>query len=58
VYGCLRPAPATGGILPVPAQEHITRLKLPHWHVPGALHFITYRLANTIHPRLGATLTR
>jgi putative DNA methylase len=26
----------------------ITRRNLPHWYVPGAMHFITYRLAGTI----------
>jgi putative DNA methylase len=29
-------------------QERITRRVLPHWYVPGAAHFITYRLAGTI----------
>jgi putative DNA methylase len=26
----------------------ITRRNLPHWYVPGAMHFVTYRLADTI----------
>ncbi len=29
-------------------REVITRRDLPHWYVPGAVHFITYRLADTI----------
>ena len=29
-------------------QEIITRRTLPHWYVPGAAHFVTYRLAGTI----------
>ncbi len=29
-------------------QEVITRRRLPHWYVPGAVHFVTYRLAGTI----------
>jgi len=29
-------------------DEVITRRRLPHWYVPGALHFVTYRLAGTI----------
>jgi putative DNA methylase len=28
--------------------EIITRRMLPHWYVPGAMHFVTYRLAGTI----------
>jgi len=28
--------------------ETITRRKLPHWYVPGAAHFATYRIAGTI----------
>jgi hypothetical protein len=28
--------------------EVITRRQLPHWYVPGAAHFVTYRLAHTI----------
>jgi putative transposase len=28
--------------------EIITRRHLPHWYVPGAAHFVTYRLAGTI----------
>jgi putative DNA methylase len=30
------------------AHEIITRGNLPHWYVPGAAHFVTYRLAGTI----------
>ncbi len=30
------------------ARETITRNHLPHWYVPGAVHFVTYRLAGTI----------
>jgi putative DNA methylase len=29
-------------------HQIITRRNLPHWYVPGAAHFITYRLADTI----------
>jgi REP-associated tyrosine transposase len=29
-------------------SEVITRRNLPHWYVPGAMHFVTYRLAGTI----------
>ncbi|MBI3821990.1 MAG: hypothetical protein HY289_04835 [Planctomycetes bacterium] len=29
-------------------REIITRRRLPHWYVPGAAHFITYRLAGTL----------
>ena len=29
-------------------REIITRRNLPHWYVPGAVHFVTYRLAGTI----------
>ncbi len=32
----------------MPAHEIITRRTLPHWYVPGAAHFVTYRLADTI----------
>jgi putative DNA methylase len=32
----------------MPHPEIITRRHLPHWYVPGAAHFITYRLAGTI----------
>jgi putative DNA methylase len=28
--------------------EIVTRGKLPHWYVPGAAHFVTYRLAGTL----------
>jgi putative DNA methylase len=28
--------------------ELFTRRRLPHWFVPGAVHFVTYRLASTI----------
>jgi putative transposase len=30
------------------SREIITRRNLPHWYVPGAVHFVTYRLAGTI----------
>jgi putative DNA methylase len=30
------------------SQEVITRRNLPHWYVPGAAHFITYRLWGTL----------
>ena len=29
-------------------QEIITRRHLPHWYVPGAPHFVTFRLAGTL----------
>jgi putative transposase len=29
-------------------RETITRRNLPHWYVPGAMHFVTYRLVGTI----------
>ncbi len=29
-------------------RETITRRNLPHWYVPGAWHFVTYRLAGSI----------
>jgi putative DNA methylase len=29
-------------------QQVLTRRHLPHWFVPGACHFVTYRLAGTI----------
>jgi putative DNA methylase len=32
----------------MPPHEVITRRRLPHWYVPGACHFITYRLAGTV----------
>ncbi len=32
----------------MPPTEAITRRNLPHWYVPGAVHFVTYRLADTI----------
>jgi putative DNA methylase len=32
----------------VSRHEVITRRHLPHWYVPGAAHFVTYRLAGTI----------
>jgi putative transposase len=28
-------------------QEVVSRRNLPHWYVPGAMHFVTYRLAGT-----------
>ncbi len=30
------------------SREIITRRHLPHWYVPGAAHFVTYRLAGTV----------
>jgi hypothetical protein len=30
------------------SSEVITRRNLPHWYVPTAFHFVTYRLAGTI----------
>ena len=30
------------------AVEQITRRSLPHWFVPGAAHFVTFRLAGTL----------
>jgi hypothetical protein len=30
------------------AVERITRRNLPHWYVPGAAHFVTFRLAGTL----------
>jgi putative DNA methylase len=32
----------------MPHPEIITRRNLPHWYVPGAVHFVTYRLADSI----------
>ena len=32
----------------MPHGETITRRNLPHWYVPGAMHFVTHRLAGTI----------
>jgi putative DNA methylase len=32
----------------MPDQEIVTRGILPHWYVPGAAHFVTYRLAGTL----------
>jgi putative transposase len=32
----------------MPGREVFTRGHLPHWYVPGAVHFVTYRLAGTI----------
>ena len=29
-------------------RERVTRGDLPHWYMPGAAHFVTYRLADTI----------
>jgi REP-associated tyrosine transposase len=29
-------------------RETITRRNLPHWYVPGAVHFVTFRLAGTL----------
>jgi hypothetical protein len=49
----IRPSGSEGGgaisALPTPIGgkmgEIITRGKLPHWYVPHAAHFVTYRLA-------------
>ncbi len=30
------------------SRERITRRNLPHWYVPGAMHFVTFRLAGTL----------
>src|SRR3954471_11929412 len=30
------------------AREIITRRSLPHWFMPNAMHFVTFRLAGTI----------
>lgn len=30
------------------SRESITRRNLPHWYVPGAAHFVTFRLANSL----------
>lgn len=30
------------------AKENVTRRWLPHWYMPGAAHFVTYRLADTL----------
>ena len=32
----------------MPPREFITRRCLPHWYVPGAAHFVTYRLFGTL----------
>jgi putative DNA methylase len=32
----------------MPSQEIVTRRHLPHWYVPGAPHFVTFRLAGTL----------
>ena len=29
-------------------EETFTRRNLPHWYVPGAVHFVTFRLAGTL----------
>ena len=29
-------------------MEKITRRILPHWYVPGAMHFLTFRLAGSL----------
>jgi hypothetical protein len=34
------------------SPERITRRNLPHWYVPGAMHFVTYRLAGTLPPEV------
>jgi putative DNA methylase len=30
------------------SREVVTRRNLPHWYMPGAVHFVTFRLAGTI----------
>jgi putative DNA methylase len=35
----------------MPSQEIITRRCLPHWYVPGAAHFVTYRLHDSLPPQ-------
>jgi hypothetical protein len=30
------------------AEESFTRRNLPHWYVPDAIHFVTFRLAGTL----------
>ena len=30
------------------SREIVTRRNLPHWYVPGAMHFVTFRLAGTL----------
>ena len=35
-------------VLVMGPRERLTRGDLPHWYVPGAAHFVTYRLAGTI----------
>src|SRR2546423_639346 len=30
------------------SQETVTKRHLPHWYVPGAMHFVTFRLAGTL----------
>ncbi len=32
----------------MPSKEVITRRNLPHWYMPGAAHFVTFRLAGTL----------
>jgi putative DNA methylase len=32
----------------MPAREIITRRNLPHWYVPGAIHFVTFRLEGSL----------
>ena len=32
----------------MPRKEIFSRRNLPHWYMPGAAHFVTYRLAGTI----------
>ena len=34
------------------ATEQFTRRNLPHWYVPSAMHFVTFRLAGTIPPHV------
>jgi putative DNA methylase len=37
-------------------RESVTRGILPHWYVPGAAHFVTYRLAGTLPQTILAAL--
>ncbi len=40
----------------MPDREIVTRGTLPHWYVPGAAHFVTYRLAGSLPPTVLAAL--
>ena len=39
-------------------KETFTRRNLPHWYVPGTIHFVTYRLAGTIPQEVLRSLRR